>query len=230
MGVRSRCRRAIVVAALLFVPGAALAQDPILECPFAFSGGDLLFRGFYAPEYPSDNLDRVELLFATNFTDTYTISLTVREGTYDGPLVGVSTIELDLVAGEAMASEQNDAAAADIELGDIPTVLGVFDFGTAAVTPGGTVTFALEQLGGLGSAFYDVGPCPGKEPGCEGLCHGEIIQTNGTDPPLDSFRRASVGIRVFDAAPPDVPAVTGAAAVILVLLLLMIAASRAIHV
>ena len=128
-----------------------------------------------------------------------------------------------------MVSEENDAPAADIALGGIPTVLGVFDFGAAAVTPGGTVTFALEQLGGLGSAFYDVGPCSGMEPGCEELCDGEIIQTTGTDPPLDSFRRASVGIRVFDAAPPDVPAVTGAAAVFLVLLLLMIAASRAIH-
>lgn len=44
-------------------------------------------------------MDRVELLFVTNYTDTYTISLTVREGTYDGPILGVSTLELLPIAG-----------------------------------------------------------------------------------------------------------------------------------
>ena len=185
----------------------------------------MLFRGFYIPEYAADGLDRVELLFATNFTDTSTSSLTAREDTYDGPMLGGSTLELELIAGTAVPSAGDGA---DIFLGGIPTVPGVFEFDAAPVTPGGTVTFALEQLGGLGSAFYDVGPCDTDEPGCEQLCSGEIVQTNGRGPPLDTFRRASVGIRVFDAPPADVPALgTGAAGVLA--LLLIVASSWAIR-
>jgi hypothetical protein len=116
----------------------------------------------------------------------------------------------------------------DIFLGGIPTALGVFEFDGAPVTPGGTVTFALEQLGGLGSAYYDIGPCGLSDPGCAELCSGEIVQTNGTTPPLDTHRRESVGIRVFDAPPPDVPAM-GAGGIVLLALLLIVASSRAIR-
>jgi hypothetical protein len=213
------------VALLLFATGWTVAQEPVLECSFVLTGGDLLYRGFYIPEYAADDLDHVELLFATDFTDTYTISLTAREDTYDGPILGVSTLELELIAGTAVPSAGDGA---DIELGDIPTVLGVFEFDAVKVTPGGTVTFALEQLGGQGSAYYDVGPCDTGEPGCEDLCSGEIVQTNGTEPPFDTYRRASVGIRVFDAPPADVPALgTGAGGVLA--LLLLVASSWAIR-
>jgi hypothetical protein len=157
-------------------------------------------------------------LFATNFTDTYTISLTVRAQTYDGPILGVSTLDLELIAG---ALEPAAGDGADIALGGIPTVLAVFEFDAAPVTPGGTVTFTLEQLGGLGSAFYDVGPCDTGEPGCEELCSGEIVQTTGTEPPLDTFRRDSVGIRVFDIPPAGVPALGIGAAGLLALLVIV---------
>jgi hypothetical protein len=216
--------RALAAALFLLAAGWTVAQEPVLECPYALTGGDLLYRGFYIPEYATDSLDRVELLFATDYTDTYTISLTARQDTYDGPILGVSTIELELIAGAAAPSPGDGA---DVFFGGIPTVAGVFEFDAAPVTPGGTVTFAFEQLGGLGSAYYDIGPCDTSEPGCEDLCSGEIIQTNGTEPPLDTYRRHSVGIRVFDAPPPDVPAL-GTVAAGLLALVLIVASSWAV--
>jgi hypothetical protein len=218
MEPRAKTPRALALALFLFATGWTAAQEPVLECPFTFTGGDLLYRGFYIPGYPADHLDRVELRFATQFTDTYTISLTAREGTYDGPILGVDTLELELVAGTP-APPAGDGA--DVFLGGIPTVLGVFEFDSVTVAPGSTVTFALEQLGGLGSAYYDVGPCELGNPGCGELCSGEIVQTTGTEPPLDTFRRASVGIRVYDVPAADVPALGAGAAGLLALLLIV---------
>lgn len=217
MNLRAWKHPALAVAFFFLATGSTAAQEPVLECPFDYSGGDLLFRGFYIPAYPSDDLDRVELLFVTTFTDTYTISLTARAGTYDGPILGVSTIELEIVAGsEGFTAADN----ADAALGGPPTTLGVFNFGAVPVAEGSTVTFALEQLAGKGSVYYDVGPCGFDEPGCEKACTGGVIQTNATEPPLDTFRRASVGIRVF-SAPTGVPALGIAGASVLALCLLV---------
>lgn len=221
MELRATAAQALM-AVLLLASTAASAEDVLVqECPFAFTGGDKLSRGFYIPEYPADDLSRVELLFATTFTDVYTISLTARLDTYDGPLLDTDTIVVELVA-PSTGPEAGDGA--DVFLGDIPTVLGAFEFDAAAVPPGSTVTFALELLDAPGFVFYDVGPCDSPEPGCEERCTGQVVQTNGTEPPLDSFRRDSVGIRVYEAPPADVPAASGAGTGLLALLLLAVAA------
>ena len=195
-----------------------MAQAPVVECRYSFTGGDLLMRGFYALNYPADDLDRVELRFATLFTNTYTIQLTVREGTYDGPVVGIDTIDVDLVAPPVPPGA---GEGADIPLGGIPTVLGTFEFDSAPVTPGSTLTFALEQLNPQGSAFYDVGPCAGDGPACGDLCTGDVIQTEGTVPPLDTFRRDSVGVRIFAGEGASVPAAGIVGAGLLALLLMI---------
>jgi Ca2+-binding RTX toxin-like protein len=65
-----------------------------------------------------------------------------------------------------------------------------FGFGGVAVAQGSTITFSQTSVG-AGTLFYDtgVGPCPG------------VIQTTGTTPPLDSFRRNSVGLTITQVPP-----------------------------
>ena len=67
--------------------------------------------------------------------------------------------------------------------------ISYFDFGDVAVAPGSTIAFAQTVTAGTDDIFYNVGeePCT-------------ATQTNGTAPPLDSFRRGSVGL-VVDGSP-----------------------------
>ena len=66
----------------------------------------------------------------------------------------------------------------------------MFDFSSAAFAPGSAVTFALEQVSGPSTVvFYEV-PSLGNE-----AC--PILQTNGTEAPLSTFRRNGVEVRVF---------------------------------
>ena len=71
--------------------------------------------------------------------------------------------------------------------------ISVFDFGSIAVPVGSLVTFTQTLVAGAGSVYYDygVGPCT------------DVIETNGTDAPLSTFRRASVGI-VIQGAPANI--------------------------
>jgi hypothetical protein len=74
------------------------------------------------------------------------------------------------------------------------------------------VTFALTLNAGAVPVFYNVGvgPCAG------------VTQTNGTTPPLDSFRRDSVGLVITDnglAAVAGVPALSPASLAVLGLML-----------
>jgi RTX calcium-binding nonapeptide repeat (4 copies) len=73
-----------------------------------------------------------------------------------------------------------------------------FGFGGVAVAQGSTITFSQTSVG-AGTLFYDVGvgPCPG------------VIQTNGTTPPLDSFRDDNVGLTITQLAPGAAPAPGG---------------------
>ena len=63
-----------------------------------------------------------------------------------------------------------------------------YDFSNAPVTAGTVVTFS--QVGPL-TLFYDTGTGP---------C-ANVTQTNGTTPPLDSFRRDSVGVLITGQQP-----------------------------
>ncbi|HET9340110.1 MAG TPA: hypothetical protein VFQ55_13995 [Casimicrobiaceae bacterium] len=62
----------------------------------------------------------------------------------------------------------------------------VFDLGGVDVPAGSTVTFVQEILSGEPDVTHDAGfgPCPG------------VTQTNGSAAPLDTFRRASVGVKI----------------------------------
>jgi hypothetical protein len=136
------------------------------------TGGDQLSRGFYIPTYPGTTLGRVEMFFSADAAGDFTISLTARANTYDGPVIGTAT------AAVTLSADRNTF------------VQGTFDFSSAAFAPGSAVTFALEQVSGPSTVvFYEV-PSLGNE-----AC--PIVQTNGTEAPLSTFRRNGVEVRVF---------------------------------
>ena len=188
-----------MVVALLFVGmglvPAVHAQVPptlLLECAHTGSAGDNLSRGFYIPNFPGSRLDSVEMWMMSYDADTFTVMLTARADTYDGPVVGTATATFSL---------------------DNEQVPVTFDFGGVPVQPGSILTFAFQIQSGTGTLFFNVG---------DNTCEGKVIETNGTSPPLSTTRRDSVGIRVYGAAQEaePIPAVSHAGAMLFVLLLM----------
>ena len=159
---------ALAFAILSGIPAAQAAT--LYSCPNSGAGGDQVTRGFYVTNYPGSTLDTVTLAYSEGSGDgAYTVSLTARLNTYGGTIVGsTQTQVLNLTGPEAIAT---------------------FNFGGAAVPAGSTVTFSQVLVSGPVVSpvlFYDVGTGP---------C-ANITQTNGTTPPLDSFRRDSVGVTI----------------------------------
>ena len=156
------------------VSPADVRERVVISCPTYGQGGDGLGRGFYVVDYPATNLGRVEMVYWAFQEGTYAISMTVRRDTYDGPIVGTQVITLELPARTS--------------------VTGTFDFGGVSVPQGSTLTFIQAKVVGPGNVYYNRGPCSGGDVNCH-LCPG-IYQTEGTHPPLDTFRRRSVALRI----------------------------------
>ena len=165
-------------SAALGIPVTSTAFDvttTLVNCP-GDPSGDLLFRGFYVPEFPGSTLDRVTLYFSANTAGNYSFSLTARAATYDGTLLGTATATAALTA--------------DINA----NVATTFTFSPTAVTQGSTLTFAIAEVSGPdgGDVYYSV-PNQG-----DATC--PVVQTNGTTPPLDSFRRQGVHVTIEGGA------------------------------
>lgn len=166
-------KMAICVAALFFaVLGAACHANyiTVVDSPFKDPfGGDFLRRGFYVVDYGADNLSQVILQYkATQAAGIYDTSLTVRIGSYDGTIVG-----------------NTQYLSTYIET-DLPQQV-VYDFGGVNVPHGSLLTFTQALVDGPDSAlYYNTGASS----------HPQITQTNGTNPPLDSFRRDRVGVTI----------------------------------
>jgi hypothetical protein len=150
---------------------------PLYSCPFDNDGiGDGLDRGFYVENFPARRLDEVTLQYNPKSAGQFVIELTAREGGYDGRLIGRRTV--------------------DFTVGGSTTTQQTYDFGGATVTEGATVAFSheiVERPGGA-SISYDTASDSG---GC-----ADIVQTNGTSPPLDSVRRDSVGLQMNSVTRP----------------------------
>jgi hypothetical protein len=138
----------------------------VVESPFSDSAGDDLNRGFYVENYGADNLSQVVLQFFTHHTGVYETSLTVRIGTYDGAIVG----ETKYLSTSMEADVFHEV---------------VYDFGGIDIPVGSLLTFTQEEIGS-DELYYNTGLSP----------HPQITQTNGTAPPLDSFRRDKVGVTI----------------------------------
>lgn len=152
---------------------ASPSNQTIISCPVVGSGGDGIQRGFYVENYPGTNLGTVQLTYWTDVAGTYTISMTARSGTYDGPIIGTQMVTVSLPAST--------------------NVTATFDFGGVPVITGTIVTFSQVKASGPGWVYYNTGPC-GFDLSCT-ACPG-IIQTDGTTPPLDTPRRISVGVTI----------------------------------
>jgi hypothetical protein len=164
---RLRIAGLVVMLMLVAAPIVHAGSIVIFSDPFTGSGGDYLYRGFYLSNYPGTNLSTVTVAYSSFTAGECTTSMTARLGAYDGPIIGsTQTINVNLAEG------------IDHE------TLATYDFGGALVPAGSIVTFTQQLL--TGSVYYDVGV-----PGVPG-----ITQTEGTMPPLDTFRRNSVGVIV----------------------------------
>lgn len=150
----------------------------LVDCPPVSleATGDQTFRGFYVPSYPGTSLRQATLYFASDVAGSYTLSLTARATSYDGALIGTSNATTTLVANRTALT---------------PTT---FVFDNVSVAPGTRVTFAISvvsQPEGSDVVFYGTQTSNGSCP---------VIQTNDTSPPLSSFRRNGVTVRLFGDA------------------------------
>jgi len=166
--VRGTTAGVIVEGSPQYPPTTVLAS-----CPFkpGASSGDDIDRGFHVDDYQGVTLELVWLRYYGS--GTVKVEIEARLGTYDGPLLGTAAITRDLVPGA-------------------PTNV-VFDFGGVPVPAGSRVAFRQRLVAGA-MPQYDVGfglyedaanpPCP------------DIVETHGTAPPVDAFRRSGVGVAI----------------------------------
>lgn len=164
--------------------GAVPASAQVLSCPTSGSGGDNLDRGFYVENYTAGSIGTVELTYTGGASGTYMLTLTMHDGSYSGTVLGSSTVSADL--------------------SDSTGTLVTFDFGGVAVPSGHTVAFVQTLVSGpSGFAFFDTGPCDLSDTTCTSCPN--VVETNGTSAPLDTFRRGSVGLAITAGAEPPVP-------------------------
>jgi hypothetical protein len=153
---------------LLLMLAAPTQASTIFSYPFGGTGADTLDRGFYLSDYDATNIDEVTLMYYGRTSGDYTTSLTLRLGTYDGPILGTSTMTRSYEAGVR--------------------TLVTYAFGGAPVPFGSLITFTQELLAGPSEfLFYDIGAATGPS---------GITQTESTDAPLDEFRRDQVGVTI----------------------------------
>ena len=158
------------LAASAPAPGSTAAS-----CAFSGSAGDVVDRGIVVKNYPGSNIRSVKIGYAANTAGTYQVTMEIHRGTFDGPTVGTSTIYLDLPAGGP----------------DFNDVYGQYYFGTASngtpVSPGDTLAI-IHTVSGPGTLYFDEGTST--------TCGGNIYETVGTTPPLDTQRRNTMGIDI----------------------------------
>ena len=138
------------------------------------AAGDTIPRGFYITSYPGVTLSKVTLWLSaiSGNTGNYSIVLTAYEEVYDGPIVGTASSYVFLNAYPS----------------SIPVV---FDFSNIPMIIGSTIAFKLTvDTGPITTFNYDTN---GNYAGLTGSSIG-IVQTNGTTPPLDTFRRDGIAI------------------------------------
>jgi hypothetical protein len=141
--------------------------ETLLTCSGA--SGDFYDRGFYITQYPGVSLSSVQLkLSAFQTAGSYVLTLTVRSNTYGGPVLATSTATATLSG----SINENQPVT--------------FTFPSVPVAKYSRVCFILSLVSGPGTSVYYAVP---PSPGCPG-----IVQTEGTTPPLDFWRRDGVDL------------------------------------
>lgn len=158
----------LFIGAVLSAAAAPTADvTPItLSCAFS-GGGDQITRGFYVTGFPAEYLDTVTLRYYPFGAPAGVTGMTLvaRLSTYSGTVLGTASVSADFTSTHTLT----------------------YDFGGVPVPMGSTVTFTQIPDGYSappdGYVFYDTGSGP-----CAGL-----TETQGTIPPLDGYRRDSIG-------------------------------------
>ena len=165
---------AVAMLFLVAMPGLA---STVVSCPFGGTPQDHADSGIIVTNYPGNNVRRVHIGYGTNATGQYLVTMVIRRGTFDGPVVGMSSIYLDL----------NENSSTNVD--------GFFHFGGdfdgAPVTPGDTVTIT-HTWSGPGVLFFDAGTGAFDS---SGNCGG-VYETIGTSPPIDVEVRGTMGIEI----------------------------------
>ena len=167
----SRFLQILIALVLLTFAAADGRAATLLNCTNA-NTGDFYWRGFYVPNFPGNSLSGARLVFGTPTVGSYTVKLTARSNSYDGLLLGESTTTFNL----ASPSPADTAVT--------------FDLPSLRVREGSRVCFLMTLVSGPSTAlYYSVGPTSG---GCT-----TVVETEGTTPPLDTFRRYGVELALY---------------------------------
>jgi hypothetical protein len=162
---RAAVLQCLVLTGLLCFGAGNSRADHLFTCP-GEDQRDFIDRGFYVPSYPGNSLDYARLRFSSATVGSYTVTLTVRSNTYNGAIIGTATETFD-VSG---TFPQDDYVW--------------FSFPGPRIRKGSRVCFEMTLRSGPrgGSLYYRVGGC------------SEVIETDGTTPPLDTWRRNGVDL------------------------------------
>lgn len=162
--------RTLLTVLTLFLVILSGRADTLLVCTNNMGVGDLIDRGFYVPSFPGNSLTSARMVFGADTAGSYTVQLTVRSNTYDGVVYGQATRTFTL------SSPRSQELAV------------TFDFPSLRIREGSRICFSLTQISGpSGPLFYSV--YQGFSGGCS-----TIVQTDGTTPPLDTFRRNGINL------------------------------------
>lgn len=164
MTSRRRRLAAVALASVIFTSSLSAAAATLVSCPFDPLGG-------------GDQVTRG--FYVTNYPGATLDTVTLQ---FEASVAESKTIQLT-ARTNAYDGPLTGTVAVTAAVAASATPL-VFDFGNVPVTPGSTVTFAMLLTSGAAPVFYNVGvgPCAG------------VTETEGTSPPLDTFRRNSVGV------------------------------------
>jgi hypothetical protein len=169
--------RFTLVAIALLCAAAPTHGSTVVSCPFSGTPQDHADSGIVLLNYSGNNVRRLHLGYGADTTGQYLITVVIRRGAFDGPIVGMSSIYLNL----------DENASADVD--------GYFHFGGkfdgAPVTPGDTLT-VTNTWSGPGVLFFDAGT---GDFGSSGNCGG-AYETIGTSPPVDVQVRGTMGIEI----------------------------------
>ena len=162
------CIRVVTLVFALLLSVRSVPAEVLLSCT-GNPGGDFYDRGFYIPSYPGNSLDSARLELSSFEQGNYTVILTVRSASYSGSVLATATASFTL----STAYPQNQAVT--------------FVFPSVRITEGSRVCFILSlRSSPAGNLYYSV---PGLTGGCT-----SVIQTDGTNPPLSTFRRNGVNL------------------------------------
>jgi len=161
----------LLLACLILLSVPLAAQQPLIDCGEA-EAGDWFYRGFYIPYYPGETLERVDLFVEARTAGDYTLSLTVRRDTYDGPTLGVAKANVKYAESEGTKA-----------------VSFLFE-PVLNVSPGAMITFQLELV-----------TTPVENPvvlyAVSGNQSCPVVETGNTNPPLGVYRRQGISARMW---------------------------------